>query len=1267
MAIFWKNLIQIPEEIFSDDFVLRLSKGIKNSEETLRNYVVTEQIAARFHDALILIRKAVKDNSRRAAFLHGSFGSGKSHFMAVLHLLLSNDPHAQTLEGLAPIIRKHPWMKKKEFLLVPFHFIGARDIESAIFGGYAEYIKEKHPEAPLPGVFLGDHLLEDAKTMRSMDEIKFFKMLNQGNEQTSGWGNFNTRWTTENYEKAIASPPGHSERHRVLGDLATYVFKSAFSSSQTQTTNSKTRFMAESERFVNLDLGLRIIAEHAQMLGYDAMILFLDELVLWLMTTADTRLMQREAPKIVKLVESASSQHPIPTISFIARQRNFQEFMGDASTGEEGKILQDALNHMSARLSTIELNDRDLPIIIEKRLLVRTNPKEEEIISSSFNKLYSNLKLNQRNVLDLTGNDSYFRRVFPFTPALIDALVALSSVLQRERTALRLLLQLLVNNRNSLTLGQIIPVGELWDVVADGGQPFAKDIRQRFNTAKKLWKNKLGPALANLFKLDFERLHKMDPIKVKPFNREALLLKTILMASLVPSVKSLKNLTVAKLWALNYGTVLAMIPGNEENEIKWRLKQISNEVPALQFTKGNFLFIRLTRVDVDALLDRVEGEDNHSRRINLLKESIFDLCEIDKERHFAKEVWKGRTHRIKTVFSNVRTLNDTRLISEENLKIIIDYPYDETPGRSSRDDMHRLDEFQKQLKKQNYLVVWLPQFLSHEGVKLLQKVVRLEVLMKQKHHFDDLPIEQRIEAKNLIQIMFDQNIKTLKEVLQSAYFLTGNEGIHENYIEKDDQITCFRSTIQGHESFLPPQKQTFKKALSLVIQKALTIRYPKTFDLPDIDFSENEKRKIVRTFFDAYDLGDNNFVVSNRTIRDKINIFCVPLRLVLPLQSNSDHFALDSHWVETFTKKFDKNPTVLQIREALDSENTGLERIWEDLIIHAFSAMGNKNFLLNGKIIDITTHKLVDEMELIPTVVPTEKEWKELGVRIHKIFSNHILSLMTIGLPSARNINKIYTKLMEQVDPVAEKIRTLPKQLLEFGSQIDMTKDEISRTHRYRLANEFANFINMFSNPIPSIALIEASKAKLSDINDAGECVKNLLAIRQILSREFHAFKELSFATSDKEKQLLLKIKKIFSCRESRLNLGRLDSLHEEAFRLLIASKKTTQKITTQKSLFSNPSNPTTSSRTPHSTPKQPSKIQFSSYSTPTQPSKIQFSPTPIKQKFRTRTVAEKKSTRTPAIQKTWFLQNNKELNAVLDELRTALEEGFSLQITTEK
>jgi hypothetical protein len=155
MTTYIRELIPIPERVHQGDFVLKLSDGVKAAEATLANYVVTPELARCFDDALNFIQSALNSRSSKAAYLHGSFGSGKSHFMAVLTLLLAGNAQARSIRELAPVVARHnAWTEGKRFLLVPYHMIGARNMETAILGGYAEHVRLLHPEAPIPGFYL---------------------------------------------------------------------------------------------------------------------------------------------------------------------------------------------------------------------------------------------------------------------------------------------------------------------------------------------------------------------------------------------------------------------------------------------------------------------------------------------------------------------------------------------------------------------------------------------------------------------------------------------------------------------------------------------------------------------------------------------------------------------------------------------------------------------------------------------------------------------------------------------------------------------------------------------------------------------------------------------------------------------------------------------------------------------------------------------------------------------------------------------------------
>src|SRR5919109_253368 len=105
------DLIFVPERVRKGDFVLNLSKGVTEPDKTLEQYVVTPQLAGCFDDALGFIKSAVDAANSKACYLHGSFGSGKSHYMAVLHLLLQHIPAVRNIKELAPVCAKHEWVE----------------------------------------------------------------------------------------------------------------------------------------------------------------------------------------------------------------------------------------------------------------------------------------------------------------------------------------------------------------------------------------------------------------------------------------------------------------------------------------------------------------------------------------------------------------------------------------------------------------------------------------------------------------------------------------------------------------------------------------------------------------------------------------------------------------------------------------------------------------------------------------------------------------------------------------------------------------------------------------------------------------------------------------------------------------------------------------------------------------------------------------------------------------------------------------------------
>ena len=99
-----RDVIDMPESVRAGDFKVELSGGFTDVARRVEEYVVTDQLREAFAKALAVVQAAVRDNTAHAAYLHGSFGSGKSHFLTVLNAVLSHDPVARAKPGLQPVI-----------------------------------------------------------------------------------------------------------------------------------------------------------------------------------------------------------------------------------------------------------------------------------------------------------------------------------------------------------------------------------------------------------------------------------------------------------------------------------------------------------------------------------------------------------------------------------------------------------------------------------------------------------------------------------------------------------------------------------------------------------------------------------------------------------------------------------------------------------------------------------------------------------------------------------------------------------------------------------------------------------------------------------------------------------------------------------------------------------------------------------------------------------------------------------------------------------
>lgn len=1042
-----RELIEIPTQVQDGDFVLKLTQGIgdASADETIDNYVVTDQLATAFDEALGLVASAVSDTASKAVFLQGSFGSGKSHFMAMLHLLLSHNTHARSKAELHGAVNKHSGvLDGKNFLLVPVHFLDAKSMEQKILGGYVDIIQARHPDATLPGVFLGDEIVstELPSTREQHGDEKFLELLNATSGGDDEWGDFGSTWTTESLEAALVAPATSSERESLV---AAYI--GAFRKGTVLESATSGR------GYIDLDRGLAAISTHAQSLGYAGVVLFLDELILWLASNiGNLDFVQGESQKLTKLVEATDAGRPIPIISFIARQRDLRDLVGANIGGEQQKSFSDNLELQQGRFGKIELASGNLPVVARQRLLRPNDDQAAATLRSSVDQSLAGRDDVKRMLLGSDADIEMFRTVYPFSPALVQALVDVSEALQRERTALKVMLQLLVDQRDSLEVGQIIPVGDLWDVVAGRDEPFSSELKSLFETAKKLWREKLEPALRDINNVNDST--PADALERRALATDSRLMKTVLLASLVPEVEAFRGLDAQRLAALNWGSINTPIPGNEAQDVAAKLRRINGRVGELILSNdltNPTVGLRLANVDTDDIIKRAtESFDNQGTRKLKLREliarSLQDRIGADL-RGTLDHVWRGSTRQVDVVFGNVRDsseIADHVLAAEaDRPKLVIDFPFDQN-GKSPEDDLERLDAWTESHDPSN-TVCWLPSFFNTEGISALRNFVAVDEVLKLdrfEQHTGHLSASQRAEAKPIIENLRNQLAAQLSEAILSAY---GVVNTPSSFVDNAHSLNQHYRSLAPAVAVRPTTEPTMNGALGQLCDQIFASLYP---GHPHFD-SKVTPAQLRTTWAETKRAlaDDDGRVVVESGNRAALRNIANALQLGTMHES---HFKLDDFWYNELDRHLSAatvdggTATVSDMRAWIDAVSggpRGLDPKVADLVIATVAAQSDHRLTDQGATAEPDfSHPLSGDTIIVREKLPTKEQWEAaarsaaiiFGITVNKRVNGP--EVVSLARQATAKANELATPAEELVDRCSRAYSTWG---LASGNRLD--------------------------------------------------------------------------------------------------------------------------------------------------------------------------------------------------------------------------------------
>src|SRR5262249_14418692 len=155
--------------------------------------------------------------------------------------------------------------------------------------------------------------------------------------------------------------------------------------------------------------------------------------------------------------------------------------------------------------------------------------------------------------------------------------------------------------------------------------------------------------------MDLQERRVAEPAR-RAFDNDARLLKTLLLAALVPEVPALRALTAPRLAALNHGSVVSPVPGGENSIVLQKLRAWRAQVGEIRVSDDRVpvVSLQISGVDVGPILANAGLADNDGARRSKLQRILFRMLEFDADGgllgsqpfHAYEHRWRGTRRKV---------------------------------------------------------------------------------------------------------------------------------------------------------------------------------------------------------------------------------------------------------------------------------------------------------------------------------------------------------------------------------------------------------------------------------------------------------------------------------------------------------------------------------------------------------------------------------------------------------------------------------------------
>ncbi|HLL23477.1 MAG TPA: DUF6079 family protein [Kofleriaceae bacterium] len=741
-----------PEDIRAMGFVIKLKElatGTPEVRKLVDDYVVTPAVATDLPVVFEKMKQVFDRGEEYGRFIHGSFGSGKSHFMTMLSLLLEDIGEAWQKDhpAFAALRTKHHgWVEDAHLLVVRIHMLSVKGrgtgLDRAVYDGFNDALRRRG-KAPFEFLHIEGVLDEARREAQQYGDVFWKNLANAG--VVASKDDF----------QAMATSKSQKQREALARAYLGY----------------KGRDAASAGIDPKWSEGLRRMADHAKAQGFGGVVLLIDEFLLWLGEKSGQEFVQAINDLNV-IVDHSTGQRAVPMFVFVARQKDIREFYPDLV--DESK-LHEQLDHHAQRFEKTMLQDIELRHIVKERVL---RPKAKEAIAEATARLAQD---HEKILPGLLSNVdlAYLKDVYPFHPALIEMLIDITALMQRERSALRLLYELLVLHYPKLPLGEFLPVGSAFDAIFPRGGVEASKKVEVLQDIHRQYYERLEPAMRQLRtaeELDDKRHVALDQ-----------LVKTVLLAEVSPRLKG-KGLTIERLVQLNSVDIDGETYRGRLRVAASDLVALSNVVPDLQVTstdKTAIVRYVLGGVSLGEMLVRARAKvDNTPRRFEVFYGAIKAALGITNLRGFGdgeenlgdyKLSWRKTERKGTLRITNVRECSyDDFEAPAGAFTVLIDYPWDE-PGHSVEADRQKA-MLVRSNRGNKYTACWLPRHMSPSELAIMTDLAAVRFLQTpagQSELLDNLAPADRTRLIDQAQAREKLLNEQLGELLRKVYIEHG--------------------------------------------------------------------------------------------------------------------------------------------------------------------------------------------------------------------------------------------------------------------------------------------------------------------------------------------------------------------------------------------------------------------------------------------------------------------------------------------------------------